>query len=552
MIFLRITLLFFCSTFLVQNIDCQNITPADAGALSGNLQANGNFYIRDSTIGAANIPQYDRQLVGADAWLTLNYNRAGYDIGVRFDLFNNSQLLNPRESYSANGIGRFYLKKRIHDLTIYGGYIYDQIGSGIIYRSYEDRPLGVDNALVGINLDYQLGELGHIKAFSGRQKQQFDLYKSTINGLNTEGFFTVKNMTLAPGLGIVHRTLDDETVNQVVSALATYTRADSIGAKYNTFATTFYNTLSAGKWTWYVEAAYKTAEAIFDPNAVKVNRDGTLTEGKFTNRSGSVIYSNLSFATEVGNPETSWGVGITLEAKRTDGFTFRTTPFAVLNRGIINFLPPMSRQNSYRLTTRYVPATQELGEQGIQLDIKLAPKENINFDINISNITTLKNTLLYREIYASCLFKKEKTDLTIGLQLQTYNQQIYEVKPQVPNVQTVTPFIELRKKLNEKKSLKLELQYMNTQQDYGSWLYGGVELSIAPKWSFSATDMWNIVPKKTAKALHYPSVSVAFSHESNRITFGYVKQVEGVVCTGGICRLEPAFSGVKLAVASAF
>lgn len=544
MIFLRIILLFFCSIFLVQNIDCQNITPAEAGALSGNLQANGNFFIRDSTIGAANIPQYDRQLVGADAWLTLNYNRAGYDIGVRFDLFNNSQLLNPRESYSANGIGRFYLKKRIHDLTIYGGYIYDQIGSGIIYRSYEDRPLGVDNALIGINLDYQLGEFGHIKAFSGKQKQQFDVYKSTINGLNTEGFFTVKNVTLAPGLGIVHRTLDDETVNQVVSALATYTRADSIGAKYNTFATTFYNTLSAGKWTWYVEAAYKTAEAIFDPNAIKVNRDGTLTEGKFTNRSGSVIYSNLSFATE--------GVGITLEAKRTDGFTFRTTPFAVLNRGIINFLPPMSRQNSYRLTTRYVPATQELGEQGIQLDIKLAPKENINFDVNISNITTLKNTLLYREIYASCLFKKEKTDLTIGLQLQTYNQQIYEVKPQVPNVQTVTPFVELRKKLNEKKSLKLELQYMNTQQDYGSWLYGGVELSIAPKWSFSATDMWNIVPKKTAKALHYPSVSVAFSHESNRITLGYVKQVEGVVCTGGICRLEPAFSGVKLAVASAF
>ncbi len=542
---LRIQTLLFSFLILIQNIDCQNVTSgSDAGALSGSLQANGNFYIRDSAIGAANIPQYDHQLVGADSWLTLNYSRAGYEIGVRFDVFNNSQLLNPRESYSANGIGRFYLKKRVHDLTIYGGYIYDQIGSGIIYRSYEDRPLGVDNALVGINLDYQLGENAHIKAFSGRQKQQFDVYKSTINGLNTEGYFSVKNVSLAPGFGIVHRTLDDATVNQVVSALATYTRADSIGAKYNTFATTIYNTLSSGKWTWYVEAAYKTDEAIFDPNAPKVNRDGTLTEGKFVNRSGTVLYSNLSFVTE--------GVGITLEAKRTDGFTFRTTPFAVLNRGIINFLPPMSRQNSYRLTTRYVPATQELGEQAVQLDVKLSPNEHLNFDVNVSNISTLKNTLLYREIYASCLIKKENTDITLGLQLQTYNQQIYEVKPQVPNVQTVTPFVEIRKRLNEKKSLKMELQYMNTKQDYGSWLYGGVELSIAPKWSFSASDMWNIVPKKTAKALHYPSLSVAFSHESNRITVSYVKQVEGVVCTGGICRLEPAFSGVKVGVTSAF
>lgn len=542
---IRITILTFCLSLLLQNIDAQDITSQnDAGALSGNLQTNGNFYIRDSAIGAANIPQYDRQLVGADSWLTLNYNRAGYDIGVRFDLFNNSQLLNPRESYTANGIGRFYLKKRVNDLTIYGGYIYDQIGSGIIFRSYEDRPLGVDNALVGINLDYQLGEFGHIKAFSGRQKQQFSFYKSTINGLNIEGFFSIKNTSFAPGFGIVHRTLDDETVNQVVSALATYTRADSIGAKYNTFAATFYNTLSAGKWTWYIEAAYKTAEAVFDPTAIKINRDGTTSEGKFTSRSGSVIYSNLVFATE--------GFGVTLEAKRTDGFTFRTTPFAVLNRGIVNFLPPMSRQNSYRLTTRYVPATQELGEQALQLDIKYAPKDNVNIDINVSNIVNLKNTLLYRELYASCLFKSEKTDLTIGIQSQTYNQQVYEVKPQVPNVQTITPFVEIRKKLDDKKSLKLEAQYMNTKQDYGSWLYGGAELSIAPRWSFAVSDMWNVVPKKTAKALHYPSVSLAFSHESNRITIAYVKQVEGVVCTGGICRLEPAFSGVKVGVTSSF
>ena len=45
----------FFSIFLLQDIDAQNVTPTDAGALSGNLQANGNFYIRDSTIGAANI-----------------------------------------------------------------------------------------------------------------------------------------------------------------------------------------------------------------------------------------------------------------------------------------------------------------------------------------------------------------------------------------------------------------------------------------------------------------------------------------------------------------
>ena len=537
--------LFALSFFIfTQNVESQTDTVyKEISYLSGSVQANGNFYIRDSAIGAANIPQYDHQLFGADAWLNLNYNRNGYELGVRFDVFNNSQLPNPKASYTQSGIGRWYFKKKIDRLSIYGGYIYDQIGSGIIFRAYEERALAIDNALIGINLTYDLAENWKIKAFTGRQKQQFDTYKSVVSGLNTEGFLQLGTVSIAPGVGIVHRNLDDETTNQLVNAIATYSKADSIGAKYNIYAMTFYNTLSVGKWSWYVEGAYKTPDAIFDAFAPKLNRDGTLTEGKFVNRSGSVVYSSLGFVTE--------GLGITLEAKRTDGFNFRATPFASLNRGMVNFLPPMSRQNTFRLTSRYIPATQELGEQALQLDVKYAPKENINVDLNVSNITNLNNDLLYQEFYGSVLFKKENDQLTVGLQIQNYNQQIYEVKPNVGNVRTITPFVEYLKKIDETKSLRLEAQSMSTKQDYGSWLFGLVEYSIAPAWIFTVSDMYNVQPKKT-DALHYPSVSVAFSRDASRFSLAYVKQVEGVVCTGGICRIEPAFSGVRLTMNSSF
>jgi hypothetical protein len=544
MTYLKYSFLALFIIFNWQNAKTQNEASPEINYLSGSLQANGNFYIRDSAIGASNIPQYDRQLVGADAWLNLQYNRSGFDVGVRVDIFNNSQLLNPKSSYSASGIGRFYLKKRIDKLTIYGGYIYDQIGSGIIYRSYEERPLGIDNALVGLNLSYELSENWRIKAFSGRQKQQFDLYKSTINGFNTEGYIPLKKRSLATGFGIVHRNLDDETVNQLINSLATYSKADSIGAKFNTYAFTAYNTLSAGKWTWYVEAAHKTSEALFDPFAPKINRDGSLTEGKFINRSGSIFYSNLGFATE--------GFGINVEGKLTRGFTFRTTPFAALNRGTINFLPPMSRQNTYRLTARYVPATQELGEKALQLDVKFAPKDHINIDFNASNIQNWDNQLLYRELFLSVLLKNEKTQTTFGIQHQNYNQEVYEVKPKVPNVKTITPFIEYLHNFNENKALRLEAQYMATQQDYGTWLFGLVEYSLAPNWIFTVSDMYNIKPKKNAKALHYPTLAAAYSQGANRFSLAYVKQVEGVVCTGGICRLEPAFSGFRFTLNSAF
>jgi hypothetical protein len=134
--------------------------------------------------------------------------------------------------------------------------------------------------------------------------------------------------------------------------------------------------------------------------------------------------------------------------------------------------------------------------------------------------------------------------MTIGVQFQMYNQSIYEVKPNVPNVQTITPYIEYNYHINDEKTLRMEAQYMHTKQDYGSWLFLLGEYSIAPKWVLTVSDMYNVLPKKTS-ALHYPTLAAAYTQGATRFSLAYVKQVEGVVCTGGICRLEPAFSGIR-------
>ncbi len=170
----RYSLFIFCcfSTLILYSQSLDNT----AGRFSGSLLANGNIFLRDSLIGAANIPQYDRQLYGADAWLNLNYSNWGFDVGVRFDLFNNSNLLNPTASYSDEGIGMWYARKQIRRLHVWGGYIYDQVGSGIIFRAFEERPLLIDNALVGLHLRYDLTDDWRVKAFSGRQKQLFETY----------------------------------------------------------------------------------------------------------------------------------------------------------------------------------------------------------------------------------------------------------------------------------------------------------------------------------------------------------------------------------------
>jgi Family of unknown function (DUF6029) len=555
---MRYFFLFFLFTYSTASLFAQedgarSVQPS-GGYFSGSLEANANFFRRDTSIGAANTPQYDHQLYGADAWLNLNYSNWGADFGLRFDLANNSYLLNPTGSYTAQGIGNWFVRKKVQRLGIHAGYIYDQIGSGIIYRAYEERALAIDNALIGVKLDYELSKNWKIKGFTGRQKQQFDNYASVIKGANLEGFHqfgdSTRHWTISPGIGITARTLDEQSVKQLVAVLGGYTPTDSIKSlTYNAYAFTAYNTLNAGPITWYVETAFKGNDIYNDANAIRTLPDGSKSFGKLVRKKGMILYSSVSFAKE--------GLGISLEGKRTDAFSFRTNPFVTLNRGAINFLPPMSRQNTYRLTARYAPATQELGEQAIQADIRYAFTKHWHVGANFSNITDLDNNLLYREVFTEIQYKTKKYQVLAGLQTQQYNQRIYQVKPNYPLVYTVTPYVEVLYKFTKRKALRTELQYMNTKQDHGSWVFALAEYSIAPKWIFTVSDMYNIDARKpetgaTTKKLHYPTIGAVYVKETNRIALSYVKQVEGIVCTGGICRLEPAFSGVKLSVNSSF
>ncbi|MEM9546587.1 MAG: DUF6029 family protein [Bacteroidota bacterium] len=532
----------------------------EQGVFSGNFEGNFNVFLRDSTIGAANIPQYDEQITGGEAWFNLNYSRKDLNIGVRFDVFNNSNLLNPSGSYTDQGIGRWFINKQINKFNVEVGYIYDQIGSGIIYRAWESRPLLIDNALLGAKAEYSINDDWKIKAFTGRQKFLFDENLGIVKGGSIEGFLQLGSeespINLSPGMGVVNRTLEDESMNRIIDNVKTYIPEEQFKPEFNVYLFTLYNTLSYKNITWYVEGAYKTDEAFFDSVEPRTEITGVTTLGRFKKASGSVFYTSVSFA--------KGKLGVTLEGKRTENFNFRTDPNLTLQRGIINYIPPMNRINTYRMTARYAPATQDLSEQAFQADIRYRFNKKLSFLANFSNITDLRDekTLLYREILGEIVYKyKRDWQLTGGLQLQKYNQEIYEVKPEVPIVSTVTPYIDFLYKFSRKKSLRIESQYMSTQEDFGSWFFALAEYGIAPSWIFEASIMYNSSPSdKSPKdpdtgetlKIAYPTFGVVYINKANRFQLRYVKQVEGIVCSGGICRLEPAFSGIRFSVSSNF
>ena len=517
------------------------------GRLSGDIMTNVNFYNRDTNIGAFDNNLYDNYLSGGEAWLSVRYaDTKGFAATVRIDGFQNTNLLNPTAAYTAAGVGAFNLTKEFKKLTISGGNIYDQIGSGILWRAYEDRGLLIDNALFGLKLQYQVLDNLKVKGFTGQIKRrgEFTRYEPVVKAINIETDFAVGEKgynTL--GVGGLNRTMDQASMAGVVNSVNGLDSADRFVPRYNTYGGTLYNTLNYGAFTWYVEAAAKSNEAI------AFNAEDIYTAA------GTSVYSTLGFAVNK--------LGINAAIKRTENFVMRTSPNETALNGLYNWQPIIANIRTQRVIARYSPQSQDVSEQAGNLNVFYNPTKDLGLNLSYTHINTLKDhifpepTKLFREVWGEAEYRGFKNFIIhLGAQYMEYNQELYQIKANAPLVFAFTPFTEVVYKIDKKHSIRFEGQYMATKQDYGSWLFGLLEYNISPKWSFAVTDMYNLKPSgingEGREPTHYPNVFVAYTKGPHRFTGQYVKQVEGINCTGGVCRFEPAFSGFKFGMTSSF
>jgi hypothetical protein len=219
--------------------------------------------------------------------------------------------------------------------------------------------------------------------------------------------------------------------------------------------------------------------------------------------------------------------------------------------------------------SRYTPASQDISEMAGSANLLLSPNDVTNFTLSYTNINTLNNDKLYREAFVEGYYQGLKSWIfQVGAQYLEYNIFLYQIAPahiEHPVLYAVTPYAEITYRLNEKKSIRMEVQYMDSKQDYGSWVFALLEYDVAPKWSISASEMYNVVINKnsdnpnysdagfmTKKANNYYSVYAAYTKGPHRFSLAYVKQVDGINCAGGVCRYEPAFSGVKATITTSF
>lgn len=532
----------------------------DKGVITGNFQSNFSVFVLDSSIGAYEPPQYTSDISSAEAWLFLNYQKNDFNIAARYDLFNNSNLLNPTSSFSGHGLGFWQVKKQIEKLTLTAGSFYDQFGSGLIFRAYENRLIGIDYAVEGIHAQYNISNDFFVKAFTGKQKgsqtNRFGTSPEIVKGVNSERIFHFhegKNRLMIGG-SMFNRTISKPVMNEIATEINSYPKDDRFDPKYNVYAFNGYFNLGISDFNYSLEYNYKTNEAQRDENL------------KLINKPGSIIYTTLGYAKSKLGKNKKAGIGINLQYRRIEHYQLKVSPNQQLLNGLISYQPSLTRQASYRLLARYNAPAQDYGEEGIQAEVVWTIAKGKTLNLNFSKIHRLGGAFLggeqlYREYFVnyeqkfSRIFKGK-----IGVQSIFYNQQVYEGKdPTYHDVHTITPFMEMTYKLTSRNSLRFESQYLMTKEDLGSFVNAILELNMSPHYSFAVTDMVNVDPVRheggtsiSDDIVHYWTVFAKYNIHTTSFTMAYIRQVEGVNCTGGICRLEPAFSGLRFTLTTNF
>ena len=103
-------------------------------------------------------------------------------------------------------------------------------------------------------------------------------------------------------------------------------------------------------------------------------------------------------------------------------------------------------------------------------------------------------------------------------------------------------------KWTPKFSTRAELQYLSSDDYQGDWVAGLLEVSFAPHWSVFASDMYN----HGASGIHYYNGGISFAYSKIRLAAGYGRYRAGFICSGGVCREIPAYTGANFSLTASF
>lgn len=494
--------------------------------VSGNVESHFRVFVRDSLRGAVSIPQYEWLLSGGELWAELRTAYKQLEALARFDGFYNSNLPQPTQAFTSAKVGYWHVRFVRERFSIQVGHIYHQVGSGLLWRTWEERPLGIDNSLVGMKLTVQPFSSLTLVGMGGQLESLFDRYGEFVKSAAVQWQGGTSQWFCRAGAAIVNRTLSQQTMAQIVAEINSYPVERRFVPEHNMYAVGGWLTAGGGPLVVSVEANYRLPD-------IYRREIGTPLE----KAEGWALYGEVQ--------ATLPGMWVAVRARQLHRWDLRVNPYTQGLAGVLSYVPAFSRMVGYQLAAYYMPVPQMAGEHALQADVAFPVGEHGGVECSFSWIDALPaGSKLLRTIYMeSYLEPAPPLKLTGVLQYLEYNLERYFVKPGKGMAYAWVPAVEAVYRMGKHRSLKTQLQYLATTQDRGSWALGYVEVAISPSLSVYLQDMWNVKPTE-GTPLHYLSCGVVFRSDAIYLNVRYAQTREGINCSGGVCRWEPAFNGI--------
>ncbi len=525
----------------------------DKVAVHGSVQANTLFPETDAEI---NAKKYDEKLLG-NGYADLGIYSKYIDGGFRLEY-----LKHPLPGFDVDpafkgwGLSNIYVKGKYKGLEFTGGDFYEQFGSGFILRTYEDRPLGIDNSIRGARLKANALKGVRVTALGGVQRRFWDwsdkrkLYGADAELQFDDWFSRLQDANVVWSASASYVLKQEDPALDPVDVPGTALR---LNVPRDVSAMDFRTHFSRGGLDILGEYAWKGSDPSAGNGYIYKPGNAALLSATYSQRGWSAL----------------------LQAKRSENMAYRSRRATQDIYSYINNMPPFSYQHTYSLAAMYPYGTQAAtGEwafqgQGVysfKRKTALGGKYGTKVKLNVSYIAGLKTVgeipLLngytygtdgpktsffgigdrYYEDINVQIEKKVTQNLHLNLMYMylAYNKTV--VEGEGGNIYSNIFVVEPRYRINEKFTLRSEVQYLHTRQDRKDWLYGLMELSMLPNLMFSVSDMWNCGSTGT----HYYMATVTGNYKGNRLMLGYGRTRQGFDCSGGICREVPAQRGFQV------
>ena len=427
-------------------------------------------------------------------WLDVSYQFGGFRTGLML----NSQAPS-EEGDRGNQIQHRFFEFDSADFSVRAGHFHGIFGRGLVFNSYEDRVVRIDTRLDGIIASTRKGRL-NATVFSGSPSVQ----PLDVRGADVE--YNVTGNLFLGASGLTYRANNGpNAANEVHREWV-----GSVRARHN-----------FGFGDFYIEHGQKTGHD-FDRQTDEAD-------------AGSAVYGNLNLYR--GPFSVSW--------EHMYYKHFAVIPSAD-GKTTLNRPPSLAREFAWTLLNRSPHNLNPNDEKGNNLDIMYSDG-GWTLLVSGAQLKNLEDETAYELAFGSL----QKDELGPFRATAGFGYQDNEGLRQ-------TAVGELTYMLDETRSLTLQAEHQHVRlggglgYDLGAYdvQWFKLEYETAPRWAFAAVyetnNKYDEQRDLTEKEGPFPSGQITYTLEGGgNLNLWFGSRQAGYLCSGGVCKYEPAFEGVE-------